>query len=78
MNSVRNIRLESLKYQRFATLDSKEIEIIKSEFVAKTEFLYEKKNLLIYILEIQNIFVLLNNFSIKLVMIKNLYFLRAN
>ena len=28
-----------LKYQRFATLNSKDIEIINSEFVAKTQFL---------------------------------------
>ena len=38
MNSVRSNNI-SLKYQRFATLDSKDIGIRKSEFVAKTQFL---------------------------------------
>ena len=44
MNSVRSNNI-SLKYQRFTTLDLKDIGIIKSEFVAKTQFLYEKKNI---------------------------------
>ena len=39
MNSVRSNN-ESLKYQRFATLGSKDIEILNSEFVAKTQFLF--------------------------------------
>jgi len=39
MNSVRSNNI-SLKYQRFTTLGSKDIGIIKSEFVAKTQFLY--------------------------------------
>ena len=38
MNSVRSNNI-SLKYQRFATLGYKDIGIIKSEFVAKTQFL---------------------------------------
>ena len=38
MNSVRSNN-ESLKYQRFATLGSKDIEILNSEFGAKTQFL---------------------------------------
>ena len=38
MNSVRSNDI-SLKYQRFTTLDSRDIGIIKSEFVAKTQFL---------------------------------------
>ncbi len=38
MNSVRSNNI-SLNYQRFTTLDSKDIRIIKSEFVAKTQFL---------------------------------------
>ena len=33
----------SLKYQRFATLNSKDIGIINSEFVAKTQFLSLKE-----------------------------------
>ena len=37
MNSVRSNNI-SLKYQRFTTLGSKDIRIIKSEFVAKTQF----------------------------------------
>ena len=32
----------SLKYQRFTTLGSKDIGIINSEFVAKTQFLCNK------------------------------------
>ena len=39
MNSVRSNNV-SLKYQRFATLGSKNIGILNSEFVAKTQFLY--------------------------------------
>ena len=39
MNSVRSNN-ESLKYQRFATWGSKDIEILNSEFVAKTQFLF--------------------------------------
>ena len=39
MNSVRSNNI-SLKYQSFTTLDSKDIGIIKSEFVAKTQFLW--------------------------------------
>ena len=38
MNSVRSNNI-SLKYQRFTTLGSKDKGIIKSEFVAKTQFL---------------------------------------
>ena len=38
MNSVRSNNI-SLKYQRFTTLGSKDIGIINSEFVAKTQFL---------------------------------------
>ena len=38
MNSVRSNNI-SLKYQRFTTLDSKDIGIINSEFAAKTQFL---------------------------------------
>jgi len=38
MNSVRSNNI-SLKYQRFTTLDLKDIVIIKSEFVAKSQFL---------------------------------------
>ena len=38
MNSVRSNNI-SLKYQRFTTLRSKDIGIINSEFVAKTQFL---------------------------------------
>ena len=37
MNSVRSNNI-NLKYQRFTTLGSKDIGIIKSEFVAKTQF----------------------------------------
>ena len=37
MNSVRSNNI-SLKYQRFTTLGSKDIGIINSEFVAKTQF----------------------------------------
>ena len=40
MNSVRSNNV-SLKYQRFATLGSKDIGIINSEFVAKTQFLFK-------------------------------------
>ena len=39
MNSVRSNDI-SLKYQRCSTLGSKDIDIINSEFVAKTQFLY--------------------------------------
>ena len=42
MNSVRSNNI-SLKYQRFTTLGSKDIGIINSEFVAKTQFLYIEK-----------------------------------
>ena len=38
MNSVRSNNI-SLKYQRFTTLGSKDIGIINSKFVAKTQFL---------------------------------------
>ena len=38
MNSVRSNNI-SLKYQRFTTFGSKDIGIIKSEFVEKTQFL---------------------------------------
>jgi len=38
MNSVRSNNL-SLKYQRFTTLGSKDIRIINSEFVARSQFL---------------------------------------
>jgi len=38
MNSVRSNNI-SLKYQRFTTLGSKDIAIINSEFVEKTQFL---------------------------------------
>ena len=40
MNSVRSNNI-SLKYQRFTTFGSKDIGIIESEFVAKTQLLYE-------------------------------------
>ena len=50
MNAVRSNN-ESLKYQRFATLGSKDIEILNSEFVAKTQFLCDKLTaLLVFIL----------------------------
>ena len=39
MNSVRSNNI-SLKYQRDTTLGSKDIGIRKSEFVAKTQFLF--------------------------------------
>ena len=39
MNSV-ILNNVSLKYHRFASLGSKDIGIINSEFVAKTQFLY--------------------------------------
>ena len=39
MNSLRSNNI-SLKYQRFTTLGFKDIGIINSEFVAKTQFLY--------------------------------------
>ena len=38
MNSVRSNNV-SLKYQRFATLVSKDIGILNPEFMAKTQFL---------------------------------------
>ena len=38
MNSVRSNNI-SLKYQRFTTLGFKDLGIINSEFVAKTQFL---------------------------------------
>ena len=38
MNSIRSNNV-SLKYQRFATLESKDIGIMNSKFVAKTQFL---------------------------------------
>jgi len=44
MNSVRSNNI-SLKYQRFTTLDSKDILMIKSEFVAKTRFLCGKDSI---------------------------------
>ena len=44
MNSVRSNN-ESLKYQRFATLGSKDIGIINSEVFSKTQFLYNTNNL---------------------------------
>ena len=40
MNSVRSNNV-SLKYQRFATFNSKDIGIINSELVAKTQFLFQ-------------------------------------
>ena len=43
MNSVRSNTI-SLKYQIFTTLGSKDIEIINSDFVAKTQFLYLFRN----------------------------------
>ena len=43
MNSIRSNNI-SLKYQRFTTLGSKDIEIRKSEFVAKTQFLCSGKH----------------------------------
>ena len=39
MNSGRSNNI-SLKYQRFTTLSSKDIQFINSEFVAKTQFLW--------------------------------------
>ncbi len=45
MNSVRSNNV-SLKYQRFATLGSKDIKIINSEFLANTQFLYRTKKTL--------------------------------
>jgi len=39
MNSLRSNNV-SLKYQRFTTLGSKDIGVINSEFVTKTQFLY--------------------------------------
>ena len=44
MNFVRSNNV-SLKYQRFATLGSKDIGIINSEFVAKTQFLFKYPDL---------------------------------
>ena len=44
MNFVRSNNV-SLKYQRFATLGSKDIGIINSEFVAKTQFLRKISNI---------------------------------
>ena len=43
MTSIRSNNI-SLKYQRFTTLGSKDRGIRKSEFVAKTQFLYEFLN----------------------------------
>ena len=43
MNSARCKNL-SLKYQRFAPSGRKNISIRKSEFVTKTQFLYQKNN----------------------------------
>ena len=40
------ISIISLKYLRFTTLGYKDIEIRKSEFVAKTQFLFIQQNLL--------------------------------
>ena len=37
----------SLKYQRFTTLGSKDIGILNSEFVAKTQFLWPNPGLLL-------------------------------
>ena len=42
MNSVRSNNV-SLKYQRFVTLGSKDIGIINSEFVAKTQLLFSNE-----------------------------------
>ena len=42
MNSFR-LNNDSLKHQRFTTSDCKDIGIRKSEFVAKTQFLYKIK-----------------------------------
>ena len=39
-------KIHSLKYLRSATFGSKDILIIKSEFVAKTQFLFSKKCLI--------------------------------
>ena len=39
MNYIRSNNI-SLKYQTFTTLGSKDIRIINSEFVAKTQFLW--------------------------------------
>ena len=47
MNSVRSNNI-SLKYQRFTTLGSKDIEIINSEFVIKTQFLWSVLNMYSY------------------------------
>ena len=49
MNSVRSNNI-SLKYQRFTTLGSKDIGIINSEFVAKTQF--QILNLFLYVYSI--------------------------
>ena len=40
-------KIHSLKYLRFTTLRCKDIGIIKSEFVAKTQFLYHDYDLFV-------------------------------
>ena len=62
-------RIDSLKYLRFTTLESKDIRLRKSEFVAKTQFLCPDSSLLKLNITVQmcNSFV---NFSFeKLIMI---------
>ena len=56
---------DSLKYQRFTSSDCKDIVIIKSEFVAKTQFLYRSH----YTIHTRHILVLFNSSSSKGVMI---------
>ena len=40
LKTIRSNRIHSLKYLRFTTLGCKDIGIRKSEFVAKTQFLF--------------------------------------
>ena len=45
-------RIHSLKYLRFTAFDYKDIEIRKSYFVTKTQFLYEYETLVMYLTNI--------------------------
>ena len=56
MNSVRSNN-QSLKYQRFTTLSSKDIEVLIFDFVPKTQFL---RNLFYFKIQIFPVFLKLH------------------
>jgi len=82
MNSVRSNNI-SLKYQKFTTFGSKDIGIIESEFVAKTQFLYtqnwylQKADIFKFLISSKSWYLLKVGMFKKLISLKKLIYLKS-